>query len=118
MFYFKNNSLVENKKKHSEQCSNALECNDTSGLICSGKNICDCPKEINNEKFWFLDHCLTAQSFNFSCSKDSECQTITEKTFCDRNSNNTCQCVDDEFFNIIEKKCGKILINKKNYILL
>lgn len=66
-------------------------------------------RTVNNEYYWNGSSCEPAASFNQSCSDASSsymCQMLTQGTICNGTGTTfTCQCPNQQFFDILINKC-------------
>jgi hypothetical protein len=79
----------------------------TQGTFCNKTNKkCECIKEIGNENYWDKLHgkCISASVYNKTCHYDSQCQTHTQQTVCNK-SILICDCSPDKYWN--GTRCGK-----------
>ncbi len=58
---------------------------------------------MNKEFHWLNGECVTANGHNETCHSNSQCQTLTQHTFCNTTSH-TCDCADDKYWN--RTRCG------------
>jgi hypothetical protein len=72
--------------------------------VVNGK--CDCPPRSNgNEYFSDGITCLPALPYGSTCTKDYECQYVTQTTFC----SGICECDPLKYYNTVSKKCETLV---------
>lgn len=93
---------------YGKSCSNGLDCDRTRNLACVmtsnvTKKMCGCELIVGHETFWNGSKCVEARNYSETCSSNLECQTMTQKTYCD--GSGICSCKQPGGFSSNSQSC-------------